>query len=64
MHSLLHLDVARTLSADQRRRHAGSELKRTLCAKAPPGRCRALVAHLLGAAAGRVDREVARRAVA
>lgn len=64
MHSLLHLEHSRAANADLRRRHGGRELQRTLRPKAPPGRSRALVAHVLGAAAGRVDREVARRAVA
>lgn len=64
MHSLLHTEYARSLDADTARDHAGRSVQRTLRPNAPPGRLRPLVAHLLGAAAGRVDRDVARRAVA
>ena len=64
MHSLLHEDHARAVATEAARGHAGRALQRTLRPNAPPGRLRPLVAHLLGAAAGRVDRDVARRAVA
>lgn len=64
MHSLLHTEYARTVGADLRDRHAGAEAQRRLRAKAPPGHLRVMVAHALGSAARRVDREVARRAVA
>lgn len=64
MHSLLHPEHARTADADQRRRQAGRERRRALPPDAPPSHTRALVAHVLGSAAGRVDREAARRAVA
>lgn len=64
MHSLLHADHVRANGADLSRGHAGRAVRRSLRPKAPPGRLRPLVAHVLGALAGRVDRDVARRAVA
>jgi hypothetical protein len=64
MHSLLHTDYTRALAADPRRGPAGSGAPRPPRPDAPPGRLRPLLAHALGAAAGRIDREVARRAVA
>lgn len=61
MLSLLHAEYARAASD-----HAVAEraLQRTLRPDAPPGRLRPRLAHALAVAARRVDREVARRAVA
>ncbi len=64
MHSLLHEDHVRANVADASRGHEGRAVRRTLRPGAPPGRLRPLVAHALGVLAGRVDRDVARRAVA
>ena len=64
MHSLLHSEYARSADAHLRTQAAGHAIQRTLRPNAPPGRLRPLVAHVLGTAAGRVDRDVARRAVA
>jgi len=64
MHSLLHTEYVRAADADLRRGQAARDVRRTLRPDAPPGRLRAALAHALGTAAGRVDRDVARRAVA
>lgn len=64
MHTLLHTEYVRTVEADLSRGQAGRDLHRTLRPNAPPGRLRPALAHALGVAAGRVDRDVARRAVA
>ncbi len=64
MHTLLHTQYTRALEADADRRRAGLDVRRSLRPHGPPGRLRPLLAHALGAAAGRVDRDVARRAVA
>lgn len=64
MHSLLHTEFARTTDADATRGRGGLGARPATKPDAPPGRLRGLIAHALGAAAGRVDREVARRAVA
>ncbi len=63
MHTLLHTEYARVRAAAPRRRSA-ADGHAAAWPKAPPGRVRRAVAHALGAAAGRVDRDVARRAVA
>lgn len=64
MHTLLHTQYARVAEEDLGRGRAGRHAQRTLRPKAPPGRLRPALAHVLGAAAGRVDRDTARRAVA
>jgi len=62
MHSLIHQDLARELGAGrlrpERRLHRPPE------PEPPPGALRAGLAHVLAAAARRVDRDTARRAVA
>ena len=62
MHSLIHQDLAHELGAE-RARLAG-RFSRPPEPEPPPRAVRAGLAHLLAAAAGRVDQESARRAVA
>ena len=64
MHSLLHEDHVRASSANLTHGHRARTVRHLLRPGAPPGRLRRLVAHALGILAGRVDRDVARRAVA
>ena len=64
MFSPLHTEFARSVDADAGRARRTAATVRAVDVDAPPGRLRRRIAHVLGAAAGRVDREVARRAVA
>lgn len=64
MHTPLHTEYVRAAQADLRRGQARRDEQRTFGAKAPPGRPRRALAYILASAAGRVDRDVARRAVA
>lgn len=64
MHSLLHTEVARAVADRAHPGPVGRAVPEGWVPTGPPGRLRAVVAHVLGTAAGRVERNVARRAVA
>lgn len=64
MHSLMHVDLQRATVGDLDRKRTERALAADARPKAPPGRLRAIAAHLLAAGAVRLDREVSQRAVA
>jgi hypothetical protein len=61
MHSILHQDYAAAVHADRQPQRRGPGPERT---DPPPGRVRTAAARAFALAAGRLDRETARRVVA